>query len=230
MAPDGSHTAGASRPKRSTQVLEIFGDRQKELLRLLMKNKPGLTVDKLSAELKITRNAVRQHLAALLNDGLVAPGATRPSGGRPQRLYVLTDKGKEVFPRHYSWFAQLIVEAIRREHGPEGLGERLGAVGAGVAVQLRGQHPVPGTREQKVESLAAVMDQLGYDARTARAPDGAPLIEADNCVFHNLAMKDPEICRFDLALLGTFTDSRVDHQECMAKGGNVCRFKFRPKG
>ena len=57
----------------------------------------------------------------------------------------------------------------------------------------------------------------------------APTIEADNCIFHNLAMKNPEICQFDLALLSTFTDSTVDHVECMAKGGNVCRFKFNAK-
>lgn len=55
------------------------------------------------------------------------------------------------------------------------------------------------------------------------------MIEADNCVFHELAAKHPEICDLDLALMGTFTDSDVDHQECMARGGNVCRFRFSGK-
>jgi hypothetical protein len=27
------------------------------------------------------------------------------------------------------------------------------------------------------------------------------------------------VCQFDLALLSTFTDSKVEHLECMAKGG-----------
>lgn len=208
-------------------MLEILGDRQKQLLQRLIKNKAGMTVDGLSRDLKITRNAVRQHLAALENDGLVALGSTRPSGGRPQQLYVLTEKGKEVFPRHYSWFAQLAVESVRLEHGPEGLHKRLGAMGTGVGAQLRSQNPGLKTRAQKVERLAVVMDQLGYNARNA---DKAPVIEADNCVFHELAMKNPEICRFDLAMMGAFTDSKVEHQECMARGGNVCRFKFIPKG
>jgi predicted ArsR family transcriptional regulator len=212
-----------------TQVLEILGERQKELLQLLLKRKSGMTVDELSERLQITRNAVRQHLAALENDGLTTTSATRPSGGRPQQLYVLTEKGKEVFPRHYSWFAQLVIEAIKREHGPEGLRARLGEIGAGVAEQLRNQSPDPGTREQKVEKLAAVMDQLGYNARTVPARDKAPVIEADNCVFHELAVKNPEICHFDLEMMGAFTGSKVDHQECMARGGNVCRFKFSGK-
>lgn len=210
-------------------MLEILGDRQKHLLKLLLKDKSGLTVEELSKGLKITRNAVRQHLAALDSNGLIAPGATRPSGGRPHQLYALSEKGKEVFPRHYSWFAQLVVESIEREHGTEGLSERLKAIGSDVAKQLRSQYPALETREQKVEKLAEVMDQLGYDARHPAAARGAPVIEADNCVFHGLAIKNPEICRLDLALLETFTDSRVDHQECMARGGNVCRFKFTPK-
>lgn len=209
-------------------MFEILGNRQKQLLKLLLRNKSGLTVDELSNELEITRNAVRQHLAALESDGLIAPGPTRPSGGRPHQLYVLTEKGKEAFPRHYSWFAQLLVESIAREHGTEGMGERLSAIGAGVAGQLRSQYPALETRTHKVEKLAEVMDQLGYNARSAAA-DRAPVIEADNCVFHELAMKDPAVCEFDLAMMGAFTDSKVDHQECMARGGNVCRFRFTPK-
>ena len=207
-------------------MLEILGHRQKQLLKLLLKTKSGLTVDELSGALKITRNAVRQHLAALEGDGLVAPGTTRPSGGRPQQLYALTGKGKEVFPRHYSWFAQLVVESIRREHGAEAVAERLGSIGSEVGAQLRSQYPSLQTCEQKVGKLAEVMEQLGYDARDVAASDRAPVIEADNCVFHELALKNPAICQFDLAMMGAFTDSAVDHQECMARGGNVCRFKF----
>lgn len=210
-------------------MLEILGDRQKQLLKLLLKTKSGLTVDELSEGLKITRNAVRQHLAALESDRLIALGPTRPSGGRPQQLYALTEKGREVFPRHYSWFAQLMIEAIKREHGVEGLDKRLTEMGAGIADQFRTQHPGLETRQQKVEKLAVVMDQLGYNARIASTSDKAPVIEADNCVFHELAIKNPEICHFDLAMMGTFTDSKVDHQECMARGGNVCRFKFTGK-
>ncbi|MGZ3238385.1 MAG: methanogen output domain 1-containing protein, partial [Burkholderiaceae bacterium] len=68
------------------------------------------------------------------------------------------------------------------------------------------------------------MEQFGYS--TNNEASKAAVIEADNCVFHNLALQNTAICQFDLALLSTFTDSKVDHQECMAKNGNVCRFKF----
>jgi predicted ArsR family transcriptional regulator len=208
-------------------MLAILGNRRRELLKLLLGNKAGLTVDELSRRLSITRNAVRQHVTAMENDGLVAPGSTRPSGGRPEQLYVLTEAGREFFPRQYSWFAQLIVDSIKAESGAEGLRRRLSALGAAVARRLRAQHPGLGSRREKIAKLAELMEQMGYNASPAAA--GASSIEADNCVFHELARKNPEVCQFDLALLSTFTDSNVEHQECMAKGGNVCRFKFTPK-
>jgi predicted ArsR family transcriptional regulator len=234
-------------------MIEVFGARQKQLMRLLLKNKGGMTVDELAQALKVTRNAVRQHLATLSKNGFVAPGKTRPTRGRPQQLHVLTDAGKEAFPRHYSWFAQLLVDAIAGEHGAEGLRTRLGRVAAAVATQLQQRGAVNGNGtngngapnhgavaaaapavangngadlRQKVARLANVMDELGYDARVGADVNSMPAIEADNCIFHELAKKNPEICHFDLALLSSATDSKVEHHECMARGGNVCRFKF----
>jgi hypothetical protein len=39
--------------------------------------------------------------------------------------------------------------------------------------------------------------------------------------------KDLGICNLDVGLMETFTDGAVEHQECMARGGNVCRFKLK---
>ena len=106
---------------------EVIRERRRQLLRILLRNKPGATVDELAHALGVTRTAVRQHLASSMHQGLVARGAERASGGRPGQLYVLTDAGREEFPRHYSWFAQLLIEAIAQEHGATGLRTRLGA-------------------------------------------------------------------------------------------------------
>lgn len=210
-------------------MLEILGTRQKELLKLLLKNKGGMTADELSEGLKITRNAARQHLAALETDRLVEKGITRPSGGRPEQLYRLTDQGRELFPRHYSWFAELLIGSIKATAGEEGLRERLRELGAQVANQLRNQNPDVVTPEERVQKLSEIMEQLGYNAsyRSDVGPD--PTIEADNCIFHHLAERNPDVCQFDLELMSAFTDSAVEHQECMAKNGNVCRFRLHAK-
>jgi len=208
---------------------ELFGDRRRRLLRHLQRNKAGASVDELAQALGVTRTAVRQHLAALTRDGLVAPGAERATGGRPVRLHVLTEAGREVFPRRYSWFARLLVEAIAREHGASGLRTRLGRIAAAVVAQLPEPVDAGAGRRDKVEDLSALMDQLGYDARKVRDVGRAPTIEADNCVFHALAMQNPAICHFDIALMTSYTGKKVELHECMAKGGKVCRFRFLPR-
>ena len=75
--------------------------------------------------------------------------------------------------------------------------------------------------------LATIMQELGYEA-VSTEPSGRqlPMIEATNCVFHHLAARFPEICHFDLALLSTFVGRPVMHDECIARGGHVCRFRF----
>ncbi|SEO62780.1 metalloregulator ArsR/SmtB family transcription factor [Nitrosovibrio sp. Nv6] len=211
-------------------MLNTIGERQKQLLKLLRGTKPGMSVDELSKGLEITRNAVRQHLSSLEGAGLVTAGATRPSGGgRPQQLYILTERGQESFPRQYSWLAQLVVASVQREEGAENMGKRLAEIGAGIAQQIRGQYPGLNTQQEKIEKLAEVMDQLGYNAKNATLPGGESVIEADNCVFHQMAVKDLEICHLDRGLMETFTDSKVEHHECMARGGDLCRFRFLPK-
>ncbi|HNR21547.1 MAG TPA: HTH domain-containing protein [Steroidobacteraceae bacterium] len=205
---------------------DLFGDRRRRLLRHLLRNKAGASVDELAQALGVTRTAVRQHLAALTRDGLVAAGAERGTGGRPVRLHVLTEAGREVFPRRYSWFANLLVEAIAREHGASGLRTRLGRIAAAVVAQLPEPAGAGAGRRDKVEELSALMDQLGYDARRVRDVGGVPTIEADNCVFHALAMQNTAVCHFDLALMTSYTGRKVELHECMAKGGKVCRFRF----
>jgi predicted ArsR family transcriptional regulator len=211
------------RHSRERALLDTLGERQRQLLHLLLSNKAGLTVDDLSTELQITRNAVRQHLAALERDDLVRRGETKPSGGRPEQLYLLSDKGAELFPRRYSWFSELLIESLAAEIGPQKVGDRLEEMGRKVGRQLSAASPAPADLAGRTAAMARIMQELGYAAQPASA---ATTIEASNCVFHHLAAKFPEVCRFDLALIGAFAGATVEHQECMVRGGHLCRFKL----
>ncbi len=205
-------------------MLELLGTTQRQLMGQLLRQKLGATIDELSQHLAITRNAVRQHLSALENEGMVKKSATRASGGRPEQLYALTEQGHECFPRRYAWFAQLLLTSVTQEGGDDQMDKRLREMGTQVGTQLRERHPALRSRADKVQALAGIMEELGYDARPAGTATDA--IEADNCVFHALAMGNPHVCQFDLALMQAFTGDQVDHQQCMASGDGVCRFKF----
>jgi predicted ArsR family transcriptional regulator len=72
--------------------------------------------------------------------------------------------------------------------------------------------------------------ELGYEsAPIDPANEKLPAIEATNCVFHSLARRYPEVCFFDLAMMTEVVGSDVVHDECMVRGGNVCRFKFKER-
>jgi len=79
-------------------LLNAIGERQQSLLKLLLVNQAGMTVDKLSQALDISRNAVTQHLANLEGLGFVQNTIQASTGGRPSKRYTLTSSGKEIFP------------------------------------------------------------------------------------------------------------------------------------
>lgn len=205
-------------------MLELFGQRQQDLLKLLRNNKAGLSKDELAAQLNITRTAVAQHLTALEVDGYVRRGGERKTAGRPGQTYVLTSRGTEVFPRQYSWFSGVLLHAVREERGSEGLAQWLREIAETIARSLAPR--VEGqTGQARLGEVVRIMDELAFEARAVTASD-APAIEASNCVYHELAVTYPEICQFDIALISRLTGQDVHHAECMVRGGGVCRFKL----
>ncbi|HET7680554.1 MAG TPA: HTH domain-containing protein [Xanthobacteraceae bacterium] len=211
-----------------------LGGRQRELLHALLQDRAGRTIDRLVSDLGITRTAVRQHLASLERDGLVARGGTQPSGGRPEHLYVLTEKGAEHFARRYSWFADLLVDLLKRELGGEGVRQRLSELGKKTAQSMRERERTPAGSEDRVSQLAKVMGELGYeasrdvDASAVPAASGGEIV-ARNCVFHQLAQAHPEVCAFDLGFMSEFVGAPIEHTECMVRGNHCCRFRFGAK-
>jgi predicted ArsR family transcriptional regulator len=197
-------------------------------LRLLLERKTGRTVEELARSLRVSRNAVRQHLTSLAAEGLVTKGPTQATGGRPEQLYILSTAGHENFPRKYSWFSELLLDSLKAEKGEAAMIARFERLGEQVGTQLQQAHHPPVNVSERIKHLATVMNELGYEAAPTEATGRQlPMIEAANCVFHHLATRFPEICHFDLALLSTFTGRPVTHDECIVRGGHVCRFKFK---
>ena len=210
-------------------MINLFGLRQQQLLTLLLHNKEGLTVEDLSKGLGITDNAVRQHLTALERDGMVARGETQSTGGRPEHLYRLTIAGQELFPRQYSWFAELLIDSLREEQGTDALRERLEGMGKAVGRQVAGRLAGVKDKRERIRALAGIMRELGYQSESIDPEEKWPVIEATNCVFHALAKSHPEVCHFDLAMMSEVVGCNVVHDECMVRGGQVCRFKFKER-
>jgi len=205
---------------------ERVGSRQQQILKLLLENRAGLKIDEIATALDISRNAVQQHFTALERDGLIQAGVLNKTGGRPVRSYILTEAGINSFPKQYAWFSELILTDLKNEMGSEAFQRYLHRLGNNLSQSLLPQFEGKQT-DQRIEELQKVMDSLGFKTTNLSDPDKQEhVIEACNCIYHDLAQKHEEICEFDRTLMSSLLDKNIEHEECMAKGGAVCRFKI----
>ena len=206
-------------------MLELLGNTQQQLLRLLNKHKNGLTISDLTELLGISRNAVKQHLTALESNQLIESGTLLKTAGRPIQSYILTNEGREHFPRKYSWFAQILFESIREEKSGKDFIKFLDKIGTTISASyLPDLAKLSG--KKRLNKVAKILSELGYEAEVVASPDKTDFskLEVSNCIFYHLASSCPEICDFDLSLLSSLTGQRVVQQSCIANGGNVCCF------
>ena len=201
--------------------------RQKEILLLLNKHQMGLSIPKLELSLGISRTAVTQHLTNMERDGLVTKGQIEKTGGRPGYIYVITERGLDQLPRQYSWFSELMLDAIKAKFGADELTRVLQDMAVKVGQELKPRLNGKSTIQQ-VKEIQSILNNLGYDASgNTFGPDELPMISAQNCVYHKLAAKHPEVCQFDVTLLETLLENhRVVQMQCMVKGGATCEFCF----
>lgn len=205
-------------------MADNISSRQRQILKLLLENKAGLSIDEVAQALGISRTAVQQHVTTLERDGYILAGELNKTAGRPVRTFVLTEAGINSFPKQYAWFAELILTDLKRDMGPDAFRRYLHKLGYSLSQSLlpafAGQ-----SHEQRLEVLLKVMDDLGFQVTAARQDDDQ-VIDACNCIYHDLAQQHDEICEFDRALMSALLDSEIEQLKCMAKGDALCRFKI----
>ncbi|CAG7856507.1 hypothetical protein MCAMS1_01019 [biofilm metagenome] len=205
-------------------MAEKSKSRQHQILELLLENKLGLSIDELAKRLDISRAAVQQHFVALERDGLIKKKQLNKTGGRPVSLYELTGNGVNYFPKQYAWLTEIILGNLLEETNQERLVDTMQKLGFKTAEKLYKRLEAKNLDERIVE-LANIMNELGFQVKTVTDTDsGKHMLQAFNCVYHDLAQKHREICEFDLALMTTLLDKPINHASCMAKGDCSCRF------
>lgn len=207
-------------------ALSLLGERQQSLLTALLHHRTGLTVEELSDQLTISRNAVNQHLTYLSGSGFIQSSLQESTGGRPGKIYTLTPDGLELFQRRYSFLAKLLLSWINQNMGEEELRACLTELGEEMANGFEyriTQHPAYSDRLQEA---VAIMSELGYDTRINQTSENEVEIIANNCVFQELAQQHEEFCKLDISFLTNLLKTDIEHTECIVRNGKYCRFKI----
>ncbi|MBS3964800.1 MAG: HTH domain-containing protein [Methylomonas sp.] len=200
------------------------GTRQAQLMTLLLDSESGLSIDELAAKLGISRNAVKQHLVVLEKRQQVFEAHLSNTGGRPARIYALTQDGIQQFPKQYAWFCNLLLDELAADLYPDAFERLMWNMGVKLATSLLPQFTGL-TAIQKQQALVELMQNLGYHAEL-RHEDGQAVIRASHCVYHDLALKHPALCQFDKALMATLLNAPVAQTHCMARKDCDCRFNL----
>ncbi len=198
-----------------------------------LKRVEGATAAELAARLGLTEAAVRQHLDALEQNGLVT-GRDRPASGRgrPPVVWSLTPVAGELFPDRHDNITVELIDATRAALGEDGLTR---VIEARTAAQLASyREDVPGPDEaplrRRLDALARRRTAEGYMAEVSRERDGWLLVE-HHCPVCVAAESCTGLCRAELDLfretLGP--DVEVERTQHLLSGDSRCAYVVRPR-
>jgi predicted ArsR family transcriptional regulator len=204
---------------------------RRELL-LLLRTRPGITVNELAKALSLSVVAVRRHLDALVGELLVEQvPAARAGVGRPASGWRLSPAGLEVFPRRYDALALDLLEDLAEEAGADVVNAVLARRTEKLVTQYEAELDGLTDPADRLRAIASLRDQAGYLTECREGEDGDVLLVENNCAVHRVAAAHSEICTMELVLfrrvLGPDVEvTRVSHT--MA-GDPVCCYRVCPR-
>jgi predicted ArsR family transcriptional regulator len=183
----------------------------------------------LSSEFLLSGMAIRQHLNALKEEGLVTHEEEARPMGRPAKLWRLTPEANRFFPSGYSELSVSLINSMREAFGNEGLDKLLAVRNNNMQEQyLQHLGDASGVRE-KLEKLADIRTNEGYMAEVKDQGDGSLLFIEKHCPICEAAAACTGLCKNELNLFQTILGNSVliERVEHILVGGRNCVYRVR---
>jgi DeoR family suf operon transcriptional repressor len=179
--------------------------------------------DQLAAELGLTVGAVRQLVAPLAADGLIAHRDERSRPGRPRRWYCLTPAAEALFPKRYGQLANQLLGIIGSELVDQAFDQRARQRQARAEARLKGLDLA-----EKVAELARILDEDGYLAECEQTGPGRWRIAELNCAILDVARQYHSACGTELAFIrAVLPEAEVERVSHILSGGHACAYEIR---
>jgi predicted ArsR family transcriptional regulator len=223
---------------REQKLTAVLADGTRYRIYRSIIEQPGsqVTVADVAEQFSLHPNVARMHLTKLEQAGLLAASLRKgPSGGRPARLYQLSDQVSSLVmpPRRYDLLSALALKAL----ADTGDLERVAAVCRDAGIDsgrvYLAEHPEfrRAGREQLVAAVVEVGEQAGMLPEVSW-DDKVLALDVRNCVFKELSTSNPDlVCVMHRAYLEGFVghlaghgdDAAVEAFSAISGGDDRCR-------
>ena len=188
----------------------------------LLRRKGRCSAEAIAQDLRLTTNAVRQHLTNLERDGLVISQPERSGRGRPSLLFALTERADSVFPKRYGQLATMVLQEVQEMGGPEALDEVFARVAARHAAAI--EKDLDGLDfDEKLRRVVSWIGRAGTLVEQTEGPGGVR-VTIHNCPFRNTALKFPQVCTITPQLITRLTGAGISQSESIHRRDPYCSF------
>ena len=206
------------------QASPVPGDdlRTRDLVaRSILENGPS-TAAVLGLRLGLTPAGIRRHLDSLVADGVLQArephSAINRGRGRPSKVFVMSDKGREQFEHSYDDLAVAALKFMSAQSGEHLISNfaqsRADDIERKATVALA-------TKSNKTEALAQFLTEQGYAASVEQKPMGEELCQ-HHCPIAHVASEFPQLCEAETEALSRLLGTHVQRLATIAHGDGVC--------
>jgi DeoR family suf operon transcriptional repressor len=219
--------------KRPSKKADTFGGDTKQLiLNLLLEG--SKTAGEIADKLKIQKSAIRTHLESLQAEQSVRSYFKIEGLGRPRKVYELTERGRELFPRKYDLILSLILQEIESTQGHEYMKKIIKSIADNMAHDIHDKiKKSSSSLEESVGILNSFSNELGFMSSFYKEDEdnssSTYSIISRNCIVHKIAIKHQDaIChgfhdRIIQKSLDGKVNAKVQLKECLALGDQYSR-------
>lgn len=189
--------------------------------RSILENGPS-TAAGLGERLGLTPAGIRRHLDLLVADAILEARDPRimPSRGRgrPSKVFVMTDSGREKFEHSYD---DLAVAALKFMSSQSGEHLVAGFAKSRADDIERKAVKAVSRRANKLESLAQFLTEQGYAASAGPRGSGEELCQ-HHCPIAHVAAEFPQLCEAETEAFSRLLGTHVQRLATIAHGDGVC--------
>jgi predicted ArsR family transcriptional regulator len=205
--------------------IEHLSEVRQSILLSLKQGGPA-TIAKLASRLKMTGEAIRQHLLQLEGEGWIEKRTIRTpghGGGRPSMYYRVTSEGEHLFPKSYDSLTVEVLDTVAEQLGPAAITQLLKTM-----TEARVREWEPRLRGlsllDRLEALKQVYSIDDTFMEVEQSSGKLRLVE-HNCPFLNVAKRRPVLCSVTVSVLTRLLGFRVVREERFQDGDGHCAFR-----